>query len=374
MEKLTLPESPSMTNQTKSIAISGLNRGENPQPGAAVIASIRRIYPEFRIVGLSYDPLESSLYSKEFDHSDVAYLLPFPGTGSNALLERLEIIIKKENVGYIIPCLDLEIQNYIGISKQLETLGVKCILPSLHTLENMSKLHLYDFCQGINVASPITKVATDLFSLQTLAEAMKFPVYVKGQFYDAKLTYTAEALVEAGRKISRVWGWPLIVQEAISGEEYNIVGLGNGEGGIIQTCTIRKFQRSIAGKGFAGIVVENSELDRLAQHIIKELQWNGPFELEFIKSPCGPYALFEINPRFPAWVDFPSQLECNLPVRHLENLIGTIDKTPLRTCAAGQMFVRHCIDLVGDISELADMASAGVRNITPYRSLIEVTK
>lgn len=367
-------KSSSLVNQTQSIAISGLNRGENPQPGAAVIASIRRIYPESRIIGLSYDPLESSLYSKEFDHSDVAYLLPFPGTGPDVLLDRLEVIIKKENIGYIIPCLDLEIQNYISISKQLETLGVKCILPSLDSLEKISKLHLYDFCKSIHISSPKTQVATDLFSLQILAEAMTYPVYVKGRYYEAKVAYTVEALVEASRKISRVWGWPLIIQEAINGEEYNILGLGDGKGGIIQTCTIRKFQRSAAGKGFAGIVVENPELDRLTQHLIKELHWNGPFELEFIKPPGRPYTLFEINPRFPAWVDFPSQLGCNLPVRHLENLIGTSEKTPLRTCAAGQMFVRHCIDLVGDISELAGMASIGVRNITPYGSHSEVTK
>ena len=363
-----------MDNQTKSIAISGLNRGENPQPGAAVIASIRRIYPDLRIVGLSYDPIESSLFSKGFDHSDVAYLLPFPGTGPDVLLERLEMIIEKENVGYIIPCLDLEIPNYISISKQLDTLGVKCMLPSLHALEKMSKLHLHHFCKSINVSSPQSKVATDLFSLQTFGEAIKYPVYVKGRFYEAKLAHTVQELTEASQKISKAWGWPLIVQEVINGEEYNIVGLGDGKGGIIQTCTIRKFQLSAAGKGFAGIVVEDPELDRLTQHIIKKLKWNGPFELEFLKAAGRPYSLFEINPRFPAWVDFPSQIGCNLPVRHLENLIGIKDTHTLQTCSAGQMFVRHCIDLAGDIAELADMASAGVRDITPYKSHIEVTK
>lgn len=373
LKSSTNPQSHRKNNQMKSIAISGLHRGENPQPGAAIIASLRRIFPDHRIVGLSYDPLESSLYSKGLDHPDVAYLMPYPGIGSDALLARLETIIKEENVGYIIPCLDLELPNFIAIYHQLDEWGVQCVLPTQRSLEMMNKINLYDFCHQINIPSPQTKVATDLFSLQITAQEMGYPVYIKGRFYEAKIAYSLNDLTEVSKKIARVWGWPLLVQEVIDGEEYDIVGLGDGKGGIIKTCSIRKFQRSSTGKGFAGIVIEDPELNHLAQSIIKELRWNGPFELEFLKAPGRPHSLFEINPRFPAWVDFPSQIGCNLPARLFEDLLG-IEQTPLRTCTPGQMFVRHCIDLVGDIGELAEMASLGVREITPYKSHIEVTK
>ena len=50
-----------MKSKIKAVAVTGLHRGENPQPGAAVIASLRRAFPNLRVVGLSYDPLESSL-------------------------------------------------------------------------------------------------------------------------------------------------------------------------------------------------------------------------------------------------------------------------------------------------------------------------
>ncbi len=46
-----------------------LHRGDSPQPVAAVITSLRRRYPELRIVGLSYDPMESSIYSHRSDRS-----------------------------------------------------------------------------------------------------------------------------------------------------------------------------------------------------------------------------------------------------------------------------------------------------------------
>ena len=356
--------------QAKSIGISGLHRGENPQPGAAIIASIRRHYPNIRIVGLSYDPLESSLYSRGIDHPDIAYLMPYPGTGSEELANRLKDIIKEENIGCIIPCLDLEIAGYIAISEQLQEWGVQCVLPSNDSLHDISKLHLYDFCQSIDVPSPQTKVATDLQALKHLAEENGYPVYIKGRYYEAELVHSTPEMIDTGRRLSRQWGWPLIIQEMIAGEEYDVVGLGDGKGGIIQSCSIRKFQRTETGKGLAGIVVENPELDQMSEKIIQELQWNGPFELEFLKAPREPHALFEINPRFPAWVDFPSQIGCNLPVRLIEQ-VYCIEPTPLRTCTAGQMFVRHSIDLVGDISELANMANTGVRDLTANTSKTE---
>jgi carbamoyl-phosphate synthase large subunit len=317
--------------------------------------------------------LESSLYGSGSDHPDVAYLMPYPGVGPDALAERLETIRKRENLAFIIPCLDLEIPNFLAISPKLREWGIQCALPTKSSFEARSKPNLYEFCRQINVPSPKTKAAMDPSVLERVAEEIGYPVYVKGRFYEAHIAYSKQELIEVSRNISRVWGWPLLVQEVIVGEEYDIAGLGDGDGGIVKACTIRKFQRSSTGKGFAGIVVEDPELERIAQRIINQLRWNGPFELEFLKALGKPHALFEINPRFPAWIDFPSQIGCNLPGRLLEGLMGT-KQTPLRTCAAGQMFVRHCIDLVGDIAELAEMASAGERAIAPSKTQFETTQ
>ena len=61
-----------MTKDLRTIAVTGMHRGENPQPGAAVVASLRRRFPALRIIGLSYDPLESSLFGSGPDHPDAA--------------------------------------------------------------------------------------------------------------------------------------------------------------------------------------------------------------------------------------------------------------------------------------------------------------
>lgn len=342
----------------KVVAVTGLHRGDNPQPGGAVIAGLRRRLPDLRIVGLSYDPLESGLYSRGDDRVDAAYLLPYPGVGADALLERLDEIQQRERVDLIIPCLDSEIPNLMEIRDELAGRGIRCMLPTKESFERRGKVGLPAFCRDLGISTPQTKSATDPARLARFAEEMGYPVYVKGKFYGAHLVNSALELVAAFNEIARVWGTPVLVQQPFVGEEYDIVGLGDGEGKITGHCAIRKMLRTSAGKGFAGVVVEDPALDDLAHRIIGALRWNGPFELEFIKVPGKPHALFEMNPRFPAWVNFPSQIGHNLPGRLLERLLDA-NQMPLRVCSAGQMFIRHCVDLVGDIADLAKMASAG---------------
>lgn len=317
--------------------------------------------------------MESSLYGRSGEHPDAAYLMPYPGAGADALLERLDMIRKKENLGFVIPCLDSEIENFMTIYPMLQERGVECILPTKSSFDARSKSNLFDFCRRINIPSPAAKTAKDPWSVEKCAEVIGYPVYVKGRLYQAHLANSREKLAEAYCDIVKVWGWPVIIQEVIVGEEYDVTGVGDGKGGIIKSCAIRKLLRTSNGKGFAGIVVDDPELDRMAQRIIDELKWNGPFELEFLKAPGKPHALFEINPRFPAWIDFPSQIGCNLPALLFERLLKQ-KPTPMEACATGQMFIRHSVDLVGDFADFAEMASNGERIFTPNTAQLEKMK
>ncbi|KXO80784.1 hypothetical protein [Stutzerimonas stutzeri] len=347
-----------------NVAITGLHRGNNPQPGAAVAAGLRRRFPDLRIVGLSYDPLESGLYCHDGGRPDVAYLMPFPGAGAKATLDRLDEILQTEPIDYLIPCLDSELDNYIQLQPELKSRGIGCLLPSQQALDDRAKSNLDAFCGQLEVPTPRTLMANDPDTLAALALQLGYPVYVKGRFYEAHLATTPKELYEAFASIASVWGTPVLVQEMVVGEEYDILGLGDGEGGLLASCSIRKMLRTSAGKGFAGVVVADPDLDELVARVIGALRWAGPFELELIKVPGKPHALFEMNPRFPAWVDFPSQIGCNMPARLLEQLIG-LDATPLQTCTPGQMFIRHSIDLVADIAEVAEMTITGRRICTP---------
>ncbi len=253
------------------VAITGLHRGNNPQPGAAVAASLRRRFADLHVIGLSYDPLESALYCHDGGRPDVAYLMPFPGAGAQATLDRLDEILQSEPIDYLIPCLDSELDNYIELQPALEARGIACVLPSQRALDDRAKANLYRFCQPLDVPTLRTLAAADADTLAALALQIGYPVYVKGRFYEAHLATTPKELYEAFNAIASVWGTPVLVQEMAVGEEYDVLGVGDGQGGLLASCSIRKMLRTSAGKGFAGVVIADPALDRQVERIIAAL-------------------------------------------------------------------------------------------------------
>ncbi len=353
------------------VAVTGLHRGENPQPGPAVVASLRRRFPDLRVIGLSYDPMESGHYTTGLDRIDAAYLVPYPRVGHAKLLERLDAIARKDPFDIVVPCLDSELPNYLKLRADLAKRGIACVVPSEESLTGRSKDQLAALCRHIGVPTPATFASSSCDDLLGFAASIGYPCYVKGCFYDARLVHSPYELRVAFDDLLAAWGGPVLVQEVTVGEEYDVIGLGDGKGGIVASCSIRKMLRTKTGKGFGGVVVADPALDRIVQKIIRALKWNGPFELEFIKGRRRPHQLFEMNPRFPAWVDFPSQLGCNLPAYMVERLLG-LKPGPLAACEPGQMFVRHCVDIVGNIADLAQMACMGERAGRAQSNSIEV--
>ena len=340
------------------IAVSGIHRGASPQPGGAVVSSLRRLVPDIRVIGLCYDPMESGIYSNDIDRIDRAFLFPYPDNGPEALLKRLDEIILEERIDLIVPCLDSEIENFIAIEADLADRGIKVCLPSLQSFEDRDKKNLAEFCKQTGVPSPKTYAANDAAQLATFTAEIGFPCYVKGRLYGAKRVYNLSQLYQAFDEIFGVWGGPVLLQEIVIGEEFNLVGVGDGQGRIIGHTAIRKLLRTRLGKGFGGVVVEDPAIVELAEKIIRELRWNGPFELEFLKSPGRPHFLFEMNPRFPSWVDFPTQTGCNLPLALVEMALN-LPISDLAVPPAGRMFLRHCADIVTDIADIARIGTGG---------------
>ncbi len=350
-----------MTKQL-CIAVSGLHRGDNPQPGPAVIRSIRRRYPSAKIIGLSYDLLESGLFSKSDDGVDAAFLMPFPNKGPDSLIERLDEISEIYPLDMVIPCLDSEIPNYIELSDEFKSREIKTPLLTKKSFDQRSKDNLFQLGKAAGVRVPRTIVVSDLIAAHKAAEEIGFPLFLKGKQYGAGLVTSPAEVTHMFHSLMAAWGGPVIAQSAVggSGDEYDVVGLGDGRGGLLGSCAIRKMMLTSNGKAFGGIVVADPALQESVEKIIKKLKWWGPFELEFVKGKQG-HELIEMNPRFPAWTDFPSQIGCNLPAMLVDMLLSR-PVAPARVCEPGRMFIRHNLDLVGDISQLADLSSGALIN------------
>jgi carbamoyl-phosphate synthase large subunit len=340
------------------IAVTGLNSGENPQPGPGVIRSLRRHMPDARIVGLVYGTLESGIYVE--NNADMVYQMPYPSAGIEALLERLDYIHGREKLDILIPTLDAEILPLIHAKRALEKRGIRVALPTAESFQARSKEKLVAFLEGTGMAVPSSTSVYSVGELTQAVSAKGYPVMVKGPYYDAvKAQHESESL-SAFHKMMAEWGGPVIVQEYISGEEFNVVAIGDGEGDILASCFIRKSIRSDKGKGYGGIVVDDPELMNICRKIIRKLKWNGPCELEFIQdAKTETFYLLEINPRFPAWVDFPSTFGYNLPALLVDRILETETPAMPTQCPTGHFFLRHATDISGRIEDLGRLTTQG---------------
>lgn len=362
--------SEAMGRKRATVAVSGLHRGESPQPGCAVISALRRAWPDLEILGLAYDPLESGLFSTGADRVDGAFVMPYPGQGPEALLARLDDIHARCRIDAIIPCLDSELPNYIELRSQLAARGIRTKLPAASSLERLSKASLPELCRELGIRTPRTVSAHEAAALAAQAVEIGYPCFVKGRLYGATLVQTVSELYAAFDRLFSLWGSPVLLQERLVGEEFDVAGIGDGQGGLIVSCAIRKLLRTNLGKAFGGVVVENPLLTECVARVVRQTKWEGPFEAEFIVPTNGEPCLLEFNPRFPAWIGFPAAVGCNMPAITLAAILGW-EAPHLVTVPAGRMFLRHSTDLIADISDIAclldgELPSRNHRDADPH--------
>ncbi|MEI6536700.1 MAG: hypothetical protein WCN98_15245 [Verrucomicrobiaceae bacterium] len=360
------------------IAVSGLHRGENPQPGAGIVRSIRRRHPDAFIVGLVYDAMESGIYMD--GGPDKVFAMPYPTSGADSFLQRLDQVLEQAPVDIFIPTLDSEIELLVHLEHDLTARGLMTYLPDAAMLNHRAKSLLPAFAKDCGVSTPLTEPVYDLRGALMAARRLGYPLIVKGQYYDAQSATTEAELSAAVTKLIAQWGAPALLQRCVTGPEFNAMGLGDGEGGVIGLCCIRKTVISDKGKGLGGMTVRDPKLDEFVAKIISELKWRGPFEVEAMKDDAtGEYTLIEVNPRFPAWVDFPSMFGMNLPATLVDMLTTGVRPKTMPPCAAGHFYLRHQIEVHGHVNDIAEHSagndfSARPASLRPRQTFLEPEK
>jgi len=331
------------------IAISGLNNTDNPAPGIPIAKSLK---DEYELIGFSYDPNEPGNY---MGLTQKNYLMPFPSLGFEELKGRLKYI--KDDVGLdaIIPNLDAELPLYIKYQKEIEKMGIKLCLPSLENFELRNKNRLDKLSKKLEITYPKTFEISSLEELKKVSEELEFPLMIKGNYYKAYMAQNYESAVESFYKISDEWGFPILVQEVVKGEEINLVGVADGKGELKGAVSIKKLTTTEIGKIWTGLTIQNEKLISIAKDFAKQTLWKGPFELECIVSMNSVY-LIEINPRFPAWVYFATQIGINLPKMVVDIMIGN-DIEPQLEYPQNKMYVRFVDELVTDFTDFMKLLS-----------------
>jgi len=344
------------------IGVSGINAGENPGPGVAVARSLREAGHTGRLVGLAYDTLDAGAHNREL--FDAVYMMPYPSTGAEAVLRRVEEIRRTCGLDLLLPTLDSEMDLYGSLEDAFSHRGIATFLPGAESLALRSKARLSAFCQENGFLAPPTRVVHDGAELEKAFKELKDPagiqpVYVKGQYYEAKKTFTLEQAWAAYTDISSRWGLPIVMQQGLPGFEFNICCLGDGLGGLVGAVSMRKLGVTSLGKAWSGVTVGDPRLGELARRMIHALRWRGPCELEIL---CHEHTdqlyLIEINPRFPAWCYLCAGAGTNLPAAQAALAAGEV-VTDLPEPRSGVIYTRMAVDQVADLDILNHLNTTG---------------
>lgn len=332
-----------------TIAISGLNNTDNPAPGIPVIKSLQ---DEHRIIGLSYDANEPGNY---MGLCEKVYLMPYPSLGFNELKSRLIHMQENDMIEAVIPNLDAELPLYIKYQKEIEALGIRLCLPSLENFELRNKNRLNTLAESLEMTYPKTYEASSVDELVEISKKASFPLMVKGNYYKAYMSHNLESAVENFYTISNEWGFPVLIQEVVSGEELNLVGVGDGKGELKGAVAIKKLTTTEIGKIWTGITIQNEKLLQIAKDFVSHTKWKGPFELECITSQTETF-LIEINPRFPAWVYFATDIGINLP-KMVVDIMQDKEVEAQFDYPMNKMYVRYTGEFVTDFTDLIQLLS-----------------
>lgn len=344
------------------VAITGMNaKPENPGPGVAVARCLKESVGFCgRIIGLGYDALDPGLYMDQF--CDEGYLLPYPSAGEDALLGRIEEIHKVSPIDILIPCLDAELPSFIRLVHKLSSLGIKTVLPDAEQFRLRNKDRLLELAEHAGIECPDIKSITNISFFNDCDKmGWEFPLVVKGIFYDAYVVYHKDEASSAFRKIAEQWGYPVLVQKFVKGEEYNLTAIGDGNGQLVAPVMMKKLALTDKGKAWAGVSINDQELLNAATRLVVAIKWRGPLELEVIKDGAGQYQLLEINPRFPAWIYLSHGVQRNLPLALLHLAMNESVPT-FPDYRTGMLFIRYAEEIIVPISLFEDIVMQGSRS------------
>ena len=300
-----------------TIYVSGLYSGTNPQPGVGIARSLRRGFPDAKIIGVEYSNRCSGIHWPDFD--DIWLQRPWDEISLESHAREVGKVL--DAGAYWISSIDLEIMWLAEVFADGHHPNL--LTPPLSALQRVGKPAVPAH-EGLPVKIP-PFVTTELseWELHTFCRENDWKVWLKGPYYEAVRTPTWSDLQHWRAVLSSAWNTEkLFLQSHVSGYEESIMLCAyNGE--IIDAVYMRKRDLTELGKTWAG---DSSpvpdELLTPLRGIIRNLNWSGGAELEMVHDPGGQLWLLEWNPRFPAWVHGSTITGNNLPAELVEAASG----------------------------------------------------
>ncbi len=338
------------------IAVTGMSAVDSPAPGVPVLRSLKQSSLNPTLVGLSYGVLEPGNFMPDLLCS--SYIIPYPSSGAAALLDRIAYIHKEQPLDAIVATLDSELENFISIQEPLRNMGIKMFLPQRESLRMRDKSLLNETLADSGTLLPETYSVQDTDSIKQVMEKLTYPVLIKGLFYEAYLARSYEEAAGFFHRVAMKWGLPVLIQQFIAGEEYNVAALARG-GEMLGAVAMKKLFVTDKGKAWAGVTIRTEQILDQARAILRHVKWDSGCELEFIvDAKTGKPYLLEMNPRYPAWIHLATAAGQNMPEMLVRLALGE-DVKPVSDYSLGTVFVRHSWDDILPMSAIESLSVKG---------------
>ncbi len=350
-----------VSSEATVVGITGLDAGPNPHPGVAVALALRADSDfKGRLIGLPYDPMMNGALMD--DLFDAYSMFPWPGDSEASYIAGVRRAQHDHGLNVLLPCLDSDVPTLARLRDQLADMGVRCMVPSEDSIKKRLKWNLPELGRRLGIDVPKTNVIYDTEQLHPV-DGWSFPLFIKGSLADAEPAHNEEEAAYLFKRMARRWGYPVMAQEARSGVEYLLSGACRENSEPAALLSIRKVRTTGLGKATAAVTVHDAELEEIGRRILDDLDWRGPFELEFLKDTAnGRLYLIEINARFPAWISFSQALGFDVAGDLVRMALG--EETPFRKAPpAGTHFTRAFQRDIGQLTErrVMDALAAATR-------------
>ena len=303
----------------------------------AVHSALKAFYGEtITIVGCDIRPDAYGLYL-----ADKGYLVP--ERDSPDFLEKLMKILRQEKCSIIYPLSTFDQEYFAAHRCFFEGNGIRVVVSDLRSVSTANdKLKLYDLCRpvGIRVAAymPLHEPSSLNIALQELGYP-KLPVVFKlsrstagrglaiirkgGSIFESIHRFNGPPHMSA-EELSQTlahMGWSSgILCEYLPGDEYSIDVLSwKGEPLV---SVVRKRYASSGGLALHAEVVDDPDVSRLAEAVVRELNLSYTSNVQVRRNNQDVPCLMEVNPRIPGTIGLTVQAGVNMPALALELALG----------------------------------------------------
>ncbi len=261
----------------------------------------------------------TDIYPKEWHYEsqlcDAFYKAPF-ATDEEAYINFLLETSQKENIGYIVPLTDLEID---VINRHRDVFAKEEIVLCMQNDEVLSIARdKYNLYQKFADDDMVPSVRTE--KLSCLADNFPMPCIAKP--YNGR---SSEGLIRNANRdqlAAIIDKDNYIVQEQISGNVYTVDYCRCAGTNSDIAAPREELLRTKNGAGLTVKLTNNEQLISLTHHVGQQLNINGCVNMEFIENG-GLYYLIDINPRFSAGVSFSDFAGYNMVNDHMKCFTGS---------------------------------------------------